>query len=204
MVNKNNVVSILLFSISSILFVIFAFTIFFGGQKIGGSIYFIYFVIMLAFTAIDKKYSSNFIYFYRFSTYLSDAFNVLAVSSLIFYHIFLPYSIASCSILGVCFFVDLFAKNRIEKRRLGSILVGVFNCALMFSIFPYFFLEEYSTGFAIFMLVLSICILLGKLTLALVPYPKEQGANEKEEKNSQVADDIVSHVTSQDDEQNVE
>lgn len=203
MVNKNNVVSILLFSISSILFVIFAFTIFFGGQKIGGSIYFIYFVIMLAFTAIDKKYSSNFIYFYRFSTYLSDAFNVLAVSSLIYYHIFLPYSIASCSILGVCFFVDLFAKNRIEKRRLGSILVGVFNCTLMFSIFPYFFLEEYSMGFAVFMLVLSICVFLGKLTLALVPYPKQLGG-EKEENNSQAADDIVSHVTNQDDEQNVE
>lgn len=189
MASKNNIVSIILFALSSILFVIFSLTIFFGGQKIGGAIYFIYFVIMLGFAFLDRKYASNFMYFYRFSAYFSDAFNILALGSLIYYKIYLPQTIASISLLAVAFFVDLFSKNRSEKRRLGSILVRIFNCALMFVIFPFFFEESLlPLDLAITGVVFSVSILLSKLVLALVPYHEEM--QEKKDDKIDLADKV--------------
>ena len=191
MANKNNIVSIILFVISGVLFVVFSLTIFFGGQKIGGSIYFIYFAIMVAFAFLDRKYASNFINFYRFSTYLSDAFNILAVGSIIYYHQHIAQMIASVSILGLCLLVDLFSKNRLETRRLSSILITMFNLTLMFTIFPFFFISEYTLSLAICVVILSCLLLCLKLILAFLP-----GSNgQAQKKNEKSESDLVSEVS---------
>ncbi len=174
MSNKNNIVSIILFSLSVVLFVIFTFSVFFGGQKLGGAIYFIYFVTILAFNFLDRKYASNFIHLYRYSAYVSDAFNILALGSIIYYGIHRPEMIAAISLIGVAMLIDLFSKNRIEKRRLGSIIVGIFNCALMFCVFPFFFMLTVSKDVAICIVILSSLIVLVKLILAIESIRKKE------------------------------
>lgn len=183
MASKNNIVSTILFVIYSVLFVIFAITIFFGGQKIGGAIYFIFFAITVAFAFLDRKYHSNFVDLYRYSTYLSDLFNILAVSSIVYYRVQMGYMIAVLSLLLVCLLIDLFAKNRPEKRRRESILVSIFNCVLMFTIFPYFFLADPGSALAIVAVIVAVAVMILKLLLALIPY-KSFKASEQEQKSN--------------------
>lgn len=190
MTNKNNIVSYVLFIISLLLFVIFAISIFFGGQILGGAIYFIYFAIMLAFAILDRKYASNFYAFYRYSTYLCDAFNILALGSMIYYHIHIGYMIASISLFGVTLIIDLLSKNRYEKRRVESIIVMALNCLNMFAIFPYFFKETLSVALAMIVLAISAIITILKLILAFVPGKKtaapEKSTNESSELENKI------------------
>lgn len=198
MTNKNNIVSYVLFIISLALFVIFAISIFFGGQILGGAIYFIYFAIMLAFAILDRKYASNFYAFYRYSTYLCDAFNILALASMIYYNIHIGFMIASISLFGITLFIDLLSKNRYEKRRLEGIIVMVLNCLNMFAIFPYFFEESLSVILAILVLIISAVITILKLILAVVPFKKEVNSQEKSASESSELENKIS--SSKDDE----
>ena len=171
--SKKNVVSIILFSLSAVMFIIFAFTIFFEGQMIGGAIYFIYFAIYVAFAFLDRRYHSNFINLYRYSVYVADLFNILAAASILFYGIHSSFMIAVVSIWGSALLVDIISKNRLETRRVGSILVSLFNMVTMIAIFPYFFMDNLTVGYAIGALVTSSLVLILKIMLALVPAPKK-------------------------------
>ncbi len=173
MIGKNNVVSKLIFTLYLVFLVIFALTIFFGGPKIGGAIYFIVFALSVTFACLDRKYHSNYINLYRFSVYLSDLFNLVAVSAIIYYGKHLPFMIAIICLLTVAFVIDLFAKNRLEKRRIESILVSVFNCIFMVAIFLYFFVSKIPLYLAIFATIMAFSITALKLVLALVPFKGE-------------------------------
>ena len=93
------------------------------------------------------------------------------------------YMIAVLSLLLVCLLIDLFAKNRPEKRRRESILVGIFNCVLMFTIFPYFFLADPGSALAIVAVIVAVAVMILKLLLALIPY-KSFKASEQEQKSN--------------------
>ena len=168
--NKSQIVSKIMFYISLAMFFIFAGTIFFGGQKIAGAIYFIFFVVSVAFACLDRKYNSNFFEFYRYSIYLDDLVNILAVSSIIYYKQDSAFMIAVLALLGVGLFVDLLSKNRLEKRRITSIIVSVLNCVLMFGIFPYFFIAKMPLFVPILAVVVAAVVGILKVVLAVVPY----------------------------------
>ncbi len=182
MASKNNVVSILLFVIYSMLLILFVCTILFGGQKIGGAIYFIFFAISVAFAFLDRKYHSSYINLYRYSAYLSDIFNIIAISSILYYQLHAPFMIAILCVFVVSLLVDILAKNRLEKRRFASICMSVFNCVFMFTIFPYFFVNNPDISLAVVALVTATLVMILKIVLAVVPYKEIE--NPKENKQS--------------------
>ena len=183
--NKNKLISKVMFFVSLALFFIFVVTTFFGGQKIAGSIYFIFFAISVAFACIDRKYSSNYFEFYRYSVYLDDLINILAVSTMIYYKQDSIFMIGVLCLVGVGLFVDLLCKNRLEKRRATSIIVSVLNCALMLVIFPYFFITKMPIAVPILAVVVAFVVAVLKVILAVIPFSGkvEDVINEVEEKH---------------------
>lgn len=177
--NKSSIVSKVLFSLSVVLFLIFVGTIFFGGQVLGGAIYFIFLATEVAFTFLDRKYSSSYIDLYRYSVYLADAFNILAVATLIYYNQDVPFMIAVVSILGVALLVDLFTRNSKEKRRLERRLARLLNCLLMVVIFPYFFYTGFPLAMPIAAVVTASVVLILKVVLAVVPLKGKESEEEK-------------------------
>lgn len=194
--NKSQIVSKIMFYVSLVLFLIFAVTVFFGGQKIAGSIYFMFFAVSVAFACLDRKYNSNFFEYYRYSIYLDDLVNILAVSSIIYYKQDTAFMIAVLALIGVGLFVDLLSKNRLEKRRLTSIIVSILNCVLMFVVFPYFFKETLPLFVPILAVVIAAVVGILKVVLAVVPFEHKQ--NDVEEKPSL----IEKHVSSASDNEN--
>ena len=187
--NKSQLVSKIMFYISLSMFFIFVGTIFFGGQKIAGAIYFIFFAMSVAFACLDKKYHSNFFEFYRYSIYLDDLVNILAVSSIIYYKQHPAFMIAALSLVGIGLFVDLLSKNRLEKRRFTSIMVSILNLCLMFVIFPYFFKDSLPLFVPILAVVIAAVVGLLKFILAVVPFKKE--AIEQEEITSNIEKEVL-------------
>ena len=167
---KSNIISTIMFAISSVLFVVFAMSIFLGGQVIAGSVYLLYFATSVAFAFLSKKYHSNFISIYRYSAFLSDFFNILAVATIVHYGEHLGIMVAVLSILVVGLVQDVVATNRLEKRRIANILVNLFNLVLMISCIPYFFVELMSLTFAIIALVMAVAIMVLKVVLDVVPF----------------------------------
>lgn len=179
--NNSKLVSKIMFIISLLLFAIFVVTVLFGGQKIGGSIYFIFFVVSLTFAFLDRKYNSNYMQFYRYSKYLDDLINIMAVGSIIYYRIHSGFFIAILCLVGVGLFIDLFSKDRKETRRLESIIASILNCVFMFAIFPFFFFNNLSIAFPIIAVVVASVVDILKLVLAVVPF-KGKIKNENNEK----------------------
>ena len=178
--NKSQIVSKVMFFVSLAVFFIFAVTVFFGGQKIAGAIYFIFFAMSVAFACIDKKYNSNFFEFYRYAIYLDDLVNILAVSSIIYYKQDGPFMIAVLSLIGLGLFVDLLAKNRLGKRRLTSVIASILNCVLMLAIFPYFFQITLPIVVPIVAVVVSAVVGVLKIILAVIPFKEQEKENEKQ------------------------
>ena len=183
--NKNKLISKVMFFVSLALFFIFAITTFFGGQKIAGAIYFIFFAMSVAFACVDKKYSSNYFEFYRYSIYLDDLINILAVSTMIYYKHDSLFMIGVLCLVGVGLFVDLLCQNRLGKRRFASVVASVLNCALMLVIFPYFFITKMPLVMPILAVVVAFVVSVLKVFLAVGPLKNE--SNEpvvlKEENN---------------------
>jgi len=179
--NKSKIVSKIMFFISLALFFIFMAVTFFGGQKIAGSIYFIFFAVSVAFACLDRKYHSNYFEFYRYAIYLDDLINILAVSTMIYYKQDSIFMIILLCFISIGLFVDLLCKNRLEKRRITSIIVSVLNCVLMFSIFPYFF----KTNMPIFVPIIAVSVggivAALKIILAVVPFKKGKEENKEHE-----------------------
>jgi len=178
--SNSKLVSKIMFIISLLLFSIFIVTILFGGQKIGGSIYFIFFVVSLTFAFLDRKYNSNYMQFYRYSKYLDDLINILAVGSIIYYRIHAAFFIAILCLVGVGLFIDLFSKDRTETRRLESIIASILNCVFMLAIFPFFFFENLSIAFPIVAVVIATIVDVLKLLLAVVPFKGKEKSESKE------------------------
>jgi len=189
--SKSKLVSKVLFVLSLVLFILFALTIFFGGQKIGGAIYFVFFAVSTAFAFLDRKYNSNYFEFYRYSIYLDTLVNILAVSSIIYYKQDSAFMIAILAIMAVGLFVDLFAKNRFEKRRFESIMASVLNCVFMITIFPYFFTENLPLIVPVIALVVASVVAIIKIILALVPF---KGKIEEEGKVNSLEEKIVANL----------
>ena len=188
--NKSQIVSKIMFFVSLALFLIFALTIFFGGQKIGGAIYFIFFAVSVAFACLDRKYNSNYFEFYRYSVYLDDLVNILAVSSIIYYKQDTAFMIAILCLVGVGLFVDLLAKNRLGKRMFASIMASLLNLVLMIAIFPYFFETKLSIAVPIIAVVVASIVSVLKIVLALLPnketvVEKKQSIDEKVQLDNQ-------------------
>ncbi len=188
--NKSQIVSKIMFFVSLALFLIFALTIFFGGQKIGGAIYFIFFAVSVAFACLDRKYNSNYFEFYRYSVYLDDLVNILAVSSIIYYKQDTAFMIAILCLVGVGLFVDLLAKNRLGKRMFASIMASLLNLVLMIAIFPYFFEAKLSIAVPIIAVVVASIVSVLKIVLALLPnketvVEKKQSIDEKVQLDNQ-------------------
>ena len=197
---KSSIVSKVLFSLSVVLFLIFAGTVFFGGQIFGGAIYFVFLATEVAFTFLDRKYSSSYIDLYRYSVYLADAFNILAVGTIIYYNQDVPFMIAVISILGVAMIIDLLMKNSKEKRRLERRLARLLNCLFMVVIFPYFFYSRFPLAMPIVAIVTASVVLILKVVLAVVPFREKE--DEIENKTIDELDERVS--VNRDDEHAVE
>lgn len=178
---KSSIISKILFSLSVTLFLIFAGTVFFGGQLIGGAIYFVYLATEVAFTFLDRKYNSTYIDLYRYSVYVADAFNVLAVGTIIYYGQDVAFMIATISILALSFVVDLFMRNSKEKRRLARRLARLLNCLFMVVICPYFF---YTKAFHIAMPIVAVItasiVFVLKIVFAVVPLKGKDDETEEE------------------------
>ena len=179
--NKSQIVSKVMFFVSLAVFFIFAITVFFGGQKIAGAIYFMFFTMSVAFACLDKKYHSNFFEFNRYAIYLDDLVNILAVSSIIYYKQDGAFMIAVLSLVGVGLIGDLVAKNRINERKFESILVSVLNCVLMVAIFPYFFVKKLPLFVPIIAVIIATVVSVLKVILAFVPIKEKEEV--KENKN---------------------
>lgn len=186
--NKSQLVSKIMFYISLAIFFIFSITVFFGGQKIAGAIYFIFFAMSVAFACLDRKYHSNFFEFYRYSIYLDDLVNILAVSSIIYYKQHPAFMIAVLSLIGVGLFVDLLSKNRLEKRRFTSIMVSILNLCLMFVVFPYFFKNNLPLFMPIIAVVIAGVVGILKVLLAVVPFKTKN--IEQEETTSNIEKEV--------------
>jgi len=184
--SKSQIVSKVMFFVSLALFLIFSVTTFVCGQKVAGSIYFIFFAVSVAFACLDRKYNSNFFEFYRYSIYLDDLVNILAVSSIIYYKQDSVFMIAVLSLVGVGLFVDLFAKNRLEKRRFASIMATVLNCVLMIAIFPYFFISEMKLVVPITAVVIASIVSILKIVLAVVPCKEKTEIEENKQKEETI------------------
>ena len=167
--SKTSIVSKILFSLSAVLFLIFVGTVFFAGQKVGGAIFFMIFATEVAFAFLDRKYHSNYIDLYRYSVYLADATNILAVGTIIYYGQDVPFMIVAISILGVSMIVDLLMRNSSEKRRWESRLARLLNCVFMLVIFPYFFGYNFSIAIPIIAVVAAVVVLVLKVVFAVVP-----------------------------------
>ena len=178
---------------------IFAGTVFFAGQKVGGAIFFVIFATEVAFTFLDRKYHSNYVDLYRYSVYLADATNILAVGTLIYYMHDIPFMIATISILGVALLVDLIMKNSSEKRRLESRLARLLNCVFMLVILPYFFGSDYPLVLPIVAVVTASVVLVLKVVLAVVPVR----GKEKVEENPTQEEEIEQHVSANHDVEHV-
>ncbi len=191
MKSRNSVISILMFSLSLALFVIFSLTIFFGGQEIGGSIYFIYIALSLAFTFLSKRIRQNYISLYRYSAYLADAFNILAAGSIIYYKVHVPYMVAIGSLVGISLVVDLISKNRLEESKTVSIVSGLLNCGLMCCIFPFFFISSFTRSFAIAGTVFAVLICAMKIVVAVLGGTIDRPEKEPEAKEESLEDKIT-------------
>ena len=193
--NKSQLVSKIMFYISLVMFFVFAVTVFFGGQKIAGAIYFIFFVTSVAFACLDRKYNSNFYEYYRYSVYLDDLVNILAVSSFIFYKQDSIFMIIVLCLIGVGLFVDLLSKNRLEKRRLMSIIVSILNLVLMFVIFPYFFKNNLPLVAPIILVVIACIVGALKIVLAVVPFKGK--TEENDDSISDIEKDVSININSE-------
>lgn len=167
MLNKNKIFSKIFFIVYSVLFVIFALTLFFGGQKFGGAIYAIYVATEIAFMFLAKKYRSAFESFYRFSIYDQSLFNIVAVSTFVYYNVHRPYMIASLVLISIGFIVDLLSKNRFDKGRVESKFISLFEIVMSVAFIPCFFFEDPSLLTPVFALVSAIVVLVFKSVLAL-------------------------------------
>lgn len=194
MSNKNKLISKIMFFVSLGLFFIFLITTFFGGQKIAGSIYFIFFAVSIAFACLDRKYNSSYFEFYRYAVYLDDLINVLAVSTMIYYKQDSVFMIILLCFVGVGLFVDLLCKNRLEKRKIVSIIVSVLNCVLMLTIFPYFFFKKLSIAVPIIAVIVGGIVAVLKIVLSFIK-EKDKAVNVTENEN---------HVLNVTEENNVE
>lgn len=193
---KSSIVSKVLFSLSVVLFLIFAGTVFFAGQTVGGAIYFIYLATEVAFTFLDRKYNSTYIDLYRYSVYVADAFNILAVGTLIFYGQDVPFMIATIAISVVAFLVDLFMKNSKETRRLERRIARLLNCVLMLVLFPYFFYTKtFHVAMPITAVVVASVVLVLKVVLAVVPFKGKDNVekNEESQPKEKEIDEQVAH-----------
>ena len=194
MSNKNKLISKIMFFVSLGLFFIFLITTFFGGQKIAGSIYFIFFAVSIAFACLDRKYNSSYFEFYRYAVYLDDLINILAVSTMIYYKQDSVFMIILLCFVGVGLFVDLLCKNRLEKRKIVSIIVSVLNCVLMLTIFPYFFFKKLSIAVPIIAVIVGGIVAVLKIVLSFIK-EKDKAVNVTENEN---------HVLNVTEENNVE
>ena len=195
---KSKFVSTLMFIISLSLFMIFTLTIIFGGQKIAGAIYFIFFAVFVAFACIDRKYNSKLFEYYKYAIYLDDLVNILAISSIIYYNHDIPFMIAILCVIGVGLFVDLLFKTNHAKRKFETIAVTLFNCVLMLSIFPYFFINNPSIIVPIIAVVIASIVTILKLALALIPVKENDKEKECKEENN-----IETEVTKNNAEENM-
>ena len=194
MSNKNKLISKIMLFVSLGLFFIFLITTFFGGQKIAGSIYFIFFAVSIAFACLDRKYNSSYFEFYRYAVYLDDLINILAVSTMIYYKQDSVFMIILLCFVGVGLFVDLLCKNRLEKRKIVSIIVSVLNCVLMLTIFPYFFFKKLSIAVPIIAVIVGGIVAVLKIVLSFIK-EKDKAVNVTENEN---------HVLNVTEENNVE
>ena len=199
MENKTSIISKVFFSLSAVLFAIFAGTVFFAGQKVGGAIFFMIFATEVAFAFLDKKYRTNNVDLYRYSVCLADATNILAVGTIIYHGQDIAFMIATISLLGVSLVVDIIAKL-IDKSRFESKLARLLNCLFMVVIFPYFFAAEYKLVLPIIAVVTAAVVLVLKVVLAVVP--KGTGKNQEIKEQSEELEQSVS--VSRDSEHSVE
>ena len=189
--SKSKLISTLMFIISLSLFLMFALTIIFGGQKMGGAIYFIFFAVFVAFACIDRKYNSKMFEFYKYAIYLDDLVNILAISSIIYYNQDVPFMIAILCTIGVGLFVDLLFKTNHAKRKFETVAVTLLNCVLMLSIFPYFFIAEPSVVVPTIAVIVATVVTILKLILAILPVKTEENINETVEEKSSIATEVT-------------
>lgn len=187
MQGKKNIISIIMFSLYTALFVFFVFTMIFGGQKIAGAFYFVIFAVSLAFAFLERKYGASYKSLYRFSIYIADAVNICAMVSFLCYRICVPFVSASLGVYFVIFIVDLFSHNRNKLQSKLNILALVFNCLFMALFITYFFDAKIGFVPALIGLVVSVLVLAIKIVLAF-----KHELEEKEQVNDELSEKIKS------------
>lgn len=189
MKEKKNIISIIMLAIYTLMLVSFAVAIIFGGQKISGALYFIAIAISFAFAFLEKKYGATYKSAYRFSIYISDLLNIIALIAMI---VNTPYVLTFSIALGIfvlCLVVDVFSQNRKKMKNKENYVMLVFNLLFMISVFIHFFDIELNIGFTVISDILALAVLTMKIMLAFAKEYKEP-----EEAKDDLADKIKSDV----------
>lgn len=187
MKEKKNIISIIMLAIYTLMLVSFAVAVIFAGQKISGAIYFITITISLAFAFLEKKYGATYKSAYRFSIYISDLLNIIALIAMI---VNTPYVLTFSIALGIfvlCFVVDLVSQNRKKMKSKENYIALVFNVLFMISIFVHFFDIGQNIAYSVISNILALAVLSMKILLAFSKEYKEQ-----EEQKDDLADKIKS------------
>ena len=178
MKERKNIILNVMLSVYIAMFIIFILAIFFGGQKIGGALYFVNFCICVVFALLDRKYELSNKNFFPIFLLISDLVNIVAVSTMIYYNIIPVYFIASLVIMSLCFVVDIFARVPKKGRNVAYNLALVFNCMFMLGVFPYFFALQNEYSVALIATVFGGAVLITKIVLLFLSNRKKSEAVE--------------------------
>ncbi len=180
---KKDLISGILFCVYAVLFLLFVPTTFFGGQIIGGGVYFVCFAVTIAYFILDLKYEFSFKTFYRFFVYINDLIIIMAIAIFIYYGIHTLWTIFTLCIVSLIFFADLLCKDRVQSKDKANITANVANLLVMSAIFPYFFFAKLDYSIMLICMIVATITLVCKIILAINSYKAKKLSEEKTENN---------------------
>lgn len=180
---KKDLISGILFCVYAALFLIFVPTTFFGGQIIGGGVYFLCFAVTIAYFILDLKYEFSFKTFYRFFVYINDLIIIMAIAIFIYYGIHTLWTIITLCIVSITFFVDLICKDRVRSKNKANITANISSLIVMTAIFPYFYFVKLDYSIMLLCMIFAIITFVCKTILAVNSYKINKLAEEKMDQN---------------------
>ena len=183
MEDKKELISGIIFWIYFSMMLIFIPMVFFYGQIIGGSIYFMCFALTLAYFLLDLKFEFAFKKFYRFFIYINDVINILAVAVFIYYEIYIAITIPLLVIVSLSLLFDMICRDRLRSKNKANVTANVAGLMVMISIFPYFFFRRIDFIIILIGIVFAFATFVCKVYLTVYSYANELKKEAKEKKS---------------------
>ena len=180
---KKELISGIIFGIYFTIMLMFIPMVFFYGQIIGGSIYFVCFALTLAYFIIDLKYEFAFKKFYRFFIYINDGINILAIAFFVHYGIYIEITIPMLAILGLSLISDMICQDRLRSKNKANVTTNIAVLMVMISIFPYFFFSKLQFVIILIGAVFALAMFVCKVYLMFYSFGKIEHKEAKEKKS---------------------